>query len=105
MASLFEQLDKGRSPPIDEASKQARKLLPAQKLLDWLQHWNKPTIRARDICIYGPRPRDRERAINSAAILVEHGWLTPVQPCRHDSYEWQIIRKPIIHPTVANVAD
>jgi hypothetical protein len=102
MASLFEQLDKMRLPPVEEASKQARKPLPAQKLLDWLQHWTKSTVRARDICIYGPNSlRDRERAIDSAEILVKHGWLIPVPTRRHDMHEWQIVRKPIVHPTVA----
>jgi len=102
VASLFERLDKMRPPPVKEPSKQARKLLPAQKLLDWLQHWTKPTVRARDICIYGPNSlRDRERAIDSAEILVKNGWLVPIKTRRHDMLEWQIVRKPIVHPTVA----
>ena len=102
MASLFEQLDKMRLPPVEEASKQARKPLPAQKLLDWLQHWTKPTVRARDICIYGPNSLgDREKAVHSAEILVKNGWLVPTKTRRHDMKEWQIVRKPIVHPTVA----
>src|SRR5262245_14364373 len=102
MASLFERLSKGRPPPVEEASKQARKPLPAQKLLDWLQHWTKPTVRGRDICIYGPNSlRDRERAIDSAEILVKNGWLVPIKTRRYDMREWQIVRKPILHPTVA----
>src|SRR4029077_4622531 len=51
----LERLDKGR-PPIEEVIKRPQKIQHAQKLLDWLQHWAKPTISARDICIYGPRP-------------------------------------------------
>ena len=83
----------------------ARKLLPAQKLLDSLQHWTKPTVSARAICIYGPNSlRDRENAIASAEILVKHGWLIPVKTRRHDMHEWQIVRKRIIHPTVATEA-
>jgi len=55
---------------------QAQKLSPAQKLLDWLQYWPKPTISARDIYTSGPRSiRDRESAIDLAKILVEYGWL------------------------------
>ena len=105
MASLFEQLDKMRLPPVEEASKKARKPLPAQKLLDWLQHWTKPTVRARDICIYGPNSlRDQERVIDSAEILVKNGWLVPLKTRRHDMRAWQIVRKPIIHPTVATEA-
>ena len=40
--------------PEPEPIKEAQKPPPAQKLLDWLQHWTKPTVSARDICIYGP---------------------------------------------------
>jgi len=101
MASLFERLDEGRPPP----TKKAQKPSPAQKLLDWLQHWTQPTVSARDICIYGPNAiRDRESAIASAEILVKNGWLVPIKTRRHDMREWQIVRKPIIHPTVATAA-
>jgi len=66
-------------------------------LLDWLQHWAKPTVTAREICVYGPNPiRDRESAINSAEILVKHGWLVPNKPHRYDRRVWQIVRKPIV---------
>src|SRR5262245_46748707 len=101
---IFERLDKGR-PPVDVISTRTQKIQRAQKLLDWLQHWAKPTIRARDICIYGPRPRDRESAIDSAKFLAEQGWLIPNKTSRYDSREWQIVRRPIIRPTVASVAD
>jgi len=101
---IFERLDKGR-PPIEVISTRTQKIQRAQKLLDWLQHWAKPTIRARDICIYGPRPRDRESAIDSAKFLAEQGWLVPNKTRRYDSQEWQIVRRPIIHPTVASEAD
>jgi hypothetical protein len=103
VASLFEILDRGRPPPIEKTP--AKPHAAAQRLLDWLQHWSKPTIRARDICIYGPNSiRDRERALASAEILVKHSWLIPIETRRRDMYEWQIVRKPIIHPTVATVA-
>jgi len=101
VATLFERLGKGRPPPV-ESGGVARKLLPAQKLLDWLQHWTKPTVSARDICIYGPNSlRDRRSAIDAAEILVKTGWLIPNKTRRHDMHEWQIVRKPIVHPTVA----
>src|SRR5262249_18998194 len=75
---------------------------PAQKLLDWLQRWNKPTISIRDIRIYGPRSiKKPEIAISSVEILVAHGWLTPLQTRRRDWRHWQVVRKgPIVHPTV-----
>jgi hypothetical protein len=101
VVGLFERLDRGRQAP----TKKAQKTSPAQKLLDWLQHWTKPTVSARDICIYGPNAiRDRESAIDSAEILVKNGWLVPIKTRRHDMHEWQILRKPIIGPTVATVA-
>jgi hypothetical protein len=74
-SSLFERLSKNRPPPIEKA----REVSPAQKLLDWLQHWGETTVSARDIYTYGPRPREREKAINQAKILVEHGWLSPTK--------------------------
>jgi hypothetical protein len=79
---------------------------PAQALLDWLQRWEKPTVRLRDIQIFGPMHiRKRELAIEQANLLVKYNWLTPLKPRRKDSLEWQIVRVPIIHPTVApNVA-
>src|SRR5215831_9030663 len=77
-------------------SELAQKLPPAQKLLDWLQHdWNKPTVSARDIYIYGPNSiRDRESAIDLAEILVKHGWLIPMNARRRDMKEWGIVRSP-----------
>jgi hypothetical protein len=97
VADLFRRLDQGR-PPI----KKAQEPSPAQKLLDWLQHWAKPTVSARDICIYGPNSiRAWKSAIASAEILAKEGWLVPIQTRRRDMHQWLIVRKPIIHPTVA----
>lgn len=101
---IFERLDKGRPPAEAVISKRTQKIQHAQKLLDWLQHARtRPTISARDIYTYGPRPRDRESAIDLAKSLVEHGWLIPIQTHRYDRYEWQVVRKPIINPTIFNV--
>ena len=84
MATLFERLDKGRPAlPTEKATKQ-----PAQKLLDWLQYWTKPTVSARDICIYGPNSiRNRDKAIEAAEIPVKTGWLIPNKTRRHDMHE------------------
>jgi hypothetical protein len=82
--------------------KKAQEPAPAQKLLDWLQRWRKPTVRMNEILVYGPRPvRKRENALNSAQKLVEHGWLVPIKTRRPDMVEWQIVRRPIVHPTIA----
>jgi len=74
----------------------------AQKLLDWLQHWNKPTITTRDVHIYGPQSiRDRESTLSAAQTLVDCGWLTPLQVHRRDMHKWLVVRKPMVHPNVA----
>ena len=103
MANLFERLNGARPAPAEEKIKQPRdELESAQKLLNWLQHWAKNTVSARDIRIFGPRSlRDRKRAIDSAEILVTHGWLVPEKSHRYDRRVWQIVRKPIVRPTVA----
>ena len=53
------------------------------------------TIRARDICRFGPNSiRDRESAIKMAEILVRHGWLVPMKTHRHDAKRWRIALGP-----------
>jgi len=112
MVSLFERLDKGRPPPAEDRPKPEANTVSSQlardlqKLHDWLQNdWNKPTIRARDICRFGPNAiRDRKRAIDLAKILVGHGWLIPNQTRRRNMKEWQIVRGLSGYPTVATMA-
>ena len=105
MASLFERLNKERLTAEANAVKPelARKPLPAQSLLDWLlNYWTRPTVSARDIYRLGPNSiRDRQKVSDLTEILVRQGWLAPNQTRRRDMHEWQIIRKPIIHPTVS----
>jgi hypothetical protein len=90
---------------IDEPEKErpvSPKIQHAQRLLDWLQRWNKPTISTRDILIYGPNAlRNPKSAKNSAEILVRNGWLAPAKKHRFDMNKWHIVRKPIIPPTIA----
>src|SRR5215470_111532 len=99
MATLFDRLDRGRPPPPTEKT---QKPSPAQKMLDWLQRWSKPTISVRDVHIYGPRPlRGRKNVVDAAEVLVKNGWLTPLEPHRYDMHAWRIIRRPpIISPKV-----
>jgi hypothetical protein len=105
VGSLFERLNKER--PTAEANAVspdlARKPIPAQLLLDWLLNsWTRPTVSARDIYRLGPNSiRDRQRVGELTEILVRQGWLTPNQTRRLDMHEWQIIRKPVIHPTIS----
>ena len=82
-----------------------QKPLPAQRLLDWLLYRNNPDLRLRDVLVYGPRSlRSRERAIDSAQVLEKEGWLAPIKTRRRDMHQWEIVRKPIIRPTITTVA-
>ena len=94
---IFERLAKGR-PLTKITSKRPQKIQHAQKVLDWLQRWNKPVVHERDFRVFGPRPRNRESAINAARILAERGWLRAIPTRRYDSHAWQVIQKPIILP-------
>jgi len=102
--NLFERLGKGRPPPAEEKIQPLRKEpTSAQKLLNWLQRWEKNTVAVRDICIYGPNSlRDKKSAIIAAEVLVEFGWLTPQKSPSYNSRVWKIVRKPIAAPTVAS---
>jgi hypothetical protein len=91
--TIFDRL----GPP---PTKKAQEISPAQRLLDFLQHWAEPTICARDILTYGPRPRDRESTLNAARVLVESGWLSPAPTHRYDRHVWVVVRKPIVQPTI-----
>ena len=99
MATLFERIDSGRPPPVEEAIKQQREGSPSiEKLLDWLvNHWAKTTVTAREIYTYGPNHvRDKKTTLSLAQILVERGWLIPMHPDfltgrrRRDKSEWKI---------------
>jgi hypothetical protein len=98
---LFERLAAARPTSVETAGEKPRKD-PAQTLLNFLQRWNKPTICMREILNLGPYSlRDRESAIDAAEVLVKNNWLTPAKKHRHDMHKWQIVRKPIVPPTLA----
>jgi hypothetical protein len=98
--NLFERLDQGR--PTEVKVKQPDKD-PAQRLLDFIQRWPKPTIRSADILIYGPRcTRKQENADNAIATLTKYGWLIPQKTNQSNWRLWRITRKPTIHPTLAD---
>src|SRR5262245_42841769 len=99
MVSLFERLDKGRPPPTEDRPKpeantiRSEQMQDLQKLHEWIQHWDKPTISVQDICYRGPNSvRNRKKAIGLAEILVGHGWLIPIKTRRRDMKWWQIVR-------------
>jgi hypothetical protein len=99
VANLFERLSKNRPAPVEEKKQQHNELIPAQKLLTWLQRGPGNNITVRDIRVYGPHSiRDRRGAIDAAEVLVANGWLIPIKPSRPDTYAWQTVRKLIINP-------
>ena len=95
--NLFERLSAGRPP----AEKLPAEPLPihwaARILLEWLQQgWDQPTIRARDICHFGPNSiRDRESALNAAKVLEKRGWLLPLKAPQRNVKQWQITIGPL----------
>src|SRR5262245_19420672 len=106
MVNLFKRLDRNRPPPAEKKIEQPRKEPePAQKLLDWLQRWSKPTITAREIYVSRHRfVRDKKTTLNLAEVLVEQRRLIPVETHRRDRHKWQIVREPApATPTAADI--
>jgi hypothetical protein len=103
--NIFERLSKGRPRNAQNVmSARDQQIENAQKLLDWLPSWSKPTISARDICIWGPYPtKKRENAGKAAAILAKNGWLVPQPTHRRDRHVWKIVRRPTLYPDCRNV--
>src|SRR5215510_12986919 len=100
MANLFERL--GREQPTPVKTK-THKDDPAQRLLNWLQTWRKPTVRAADILIYGPRSTRKQKDADSAIeVLVRNGWLAPTKTKQSNWRRWEIIHKPTVYPTLAD---
>jgi hypothetical protein len=83
--------------------KKTAEITPEQRLLDWLQRWPKETVSLRELQQFAPRAvRTQGNVIDhSVGVLVRHGWLTPLQSHRRDRREWQVVRRPTVHPTVA----
>jgi hypothetical protein len=100
MANLFERLGKERTAPVKT---KIHKDDPAQQLLNWLQTWPQPTVYTRDILIFGPYiVRNRKSAIDATETLVRHGWLIPQKTKQSNWRQWEIVRKPVIRPKVAD---
>ena len=90
MVNLFERLDKGRPPPLPKQAQPS----PAQTLLDWLQHWAKTTVTAREVYTYGPNSiRNKKTTLSLAQILVEQGWLVPIETRQYNTHEWKIVQR------------
>ena len=96
-ADLFERLAEGRPPAIKKPE-----VSPAQRLLDWLQRWEKDTIHEREVRNYGPRIfRDPKNAVDAIEALARHGWLTWVPSRQRITKEWRINRKREVYPVAA----
>ena len=104
--SLFERLDKGRPPQTEEVIKQLRGDSPIEKLLDWLvNHWAKDTITAREIYTHGPNSiRDKKTSLGLAQVLVERGWLVPLNTHQHNMRAWKIVRRSTLKAGAAGAA-
>jgi len=90
MVNLIERLDKGRPPPPPKQAQPS----PAQTLLDWLQHWAKTTVTAREVYTYGPNSiRNKKTTLSLAQILVEQGWLVPIETRQYNTHEWKIVQR------------
>ena len=90
MVNLFERLDKGRPPPPPKQAQPS----PAQTLLDWLQHWAKTTVTAGEVYTYGPNSiRNKKTTLSLAQILVEQGWLVPIETRQYNTHEWKIVQR------------
>jgi hypothetical protein len=97
--TLFERLSKERPSP--SSTRKARQLEGAQKLLDWLQRWNKDTVTVRDIHIYGPNAIRGQKTLAAAKILIKNGWLAPIKPHGYNGHKWKILKRPsVIAPNV-----
>ena len=91
---IFKRLSAGRPPAVEKAKDRS----PAQKLLDWLQRWDKPTVRVRDIRVYGPYAlRNQKRVTDSAEVLVKNGWLIPIQTRQYNGHKWRVVEGQILH--------
>ena len=79
--------------PESKPAEKTHKNDSAQRLLDWLQRWNKDFVSARDIRIYGPNPiRNQKDAVATARILARNGQLIPIGSRQPYLHKWRIVR-------------
>ena len=73
---IFKRLSAGRPPSVEKAQDRS----PAQKLLDWLQRWDKPTVCVRDIRIYGPGSLRNQKKADRLGRSPGQKWLVDPRP-------------------------
>jgi hypothetical protein len=94
--TIFEKLAKHRPSPVKEKTNQPDH---AQRMLDFLLRWPRPSISVPEMMTYGPKPRkNAEETLKLASILERQGWLTPKKMPRKDMRHWDITRRPVVHP-------
>ena len=83
------------TPPKPAPTKQDH----AQRMLDFLLRWPRPSISVSEMMIYGPRPKQNAEGIHKlATILEKQGWLEPKPTPKKNMRHWTINRKPFVHP-------
>ena len=84
------------TPPKPAPTKQDH----AQRMLDFLLRWPRPSISTSDLMIYGPRPKkNAEEVLRLATILEKHGWLSKKDTPKKNMHHWNINRKqPVVRP-------
>jgi hypothetical protein len=92
--TIFERLAKNKPGPIDEQPDHA------QKMLDFILRWPRPSISVPDLMTYGPEPRkNAEETLKLATLLERHGWLARKTTPRKDMHHWNIVRQhSTVHP-------
>jgi|SRR6516225_8584905 len=93
--TIFERLSKNRPAPINEAQRPDY----AQRMLDFILRWPRPSIATTDLMTYGPNPRQNaEETLKLATLLERQGWLTKKDMPKKNMKHWTINRKPFVHP-------
>jgi hypothetical protein len=97
MTTIFARLNRSRPAPVEAKIEQSHY---AQRVLDFVLRWPRPSIAATDLMTYGPRPRQNaEETLRIASILEKHGWLTRIPTPRKDQNHWNIVRQhSVVHP-------
>jgi hypothetical protein len=101
--TIFQKLAKRQPAPPEETQQPDH----AQKMLDFILRWPRPSIATTDLMTYGPHPRkNAEETLRVASILEKHGWLKKIPTPRKDMHHWNIVRQhPIVHPKLTTTAN
>jgi hypothetical protein len=96
--NLFERLAQKR--PAEAAIKQPSQN-PTQRMLDFVLRWPGESISTSEMMLYGPRPKkNAEEVLKLATTLEKYGWLRPKTTPKKNMRHWNIVRRPIINPTL-----